>query len=181
VGALTRRNAIAVAAVVLGGCLGTSPLDEAADALGPEPGGEPGPEHRPGQPCLACHSEDSDRGEEIFALAGTVYETTTSPTGLEGAEVSVSDSGGHGFVVRTNRAGNFYVREGEEEDGEGRGRGGIELPYRLVFPLFVMVRGVGESQVMATPVEREGSCAYCHTREPGARSNGQIYVREPIP
>ncbi len=73
---MSRAPALLVAVAVLatlavGGACGGDPVhDEEVAALGPEPGGgAPGPEHRPGQPCLVCHGGSGPASEgEQFAV-----------------------------------------------------------------------------------------------------------------
>ena len=55
----------------------TDPVrDRAIERLGAEdPAVAIGPEHRPGQPCVLCHSEGGPASGKPFAIAGTVFET----------------------------------------------------------------------------------------------------------
>lgn len=166
------------------GCIGTSPEEAAENAQGPEiplPFGEDdeGPEHRPGQPCLVCHSDEHNPGEEEFVLAGTVYLRETDPYGVEGAEVIVVDDSGRSFTALTNATGNFYVRSGG--DGEGGDRGEVNIPFDLDFPLSVRIRYGGVEQVMRSRIGREGSCAGCHGPAKGAESPGRVVVEETVP
>src|SRR5262245_50333962 len=54
------------------GC--TDPVRQAQiDKLGPEDPAVPvGPDHRPGQACVLCHSEGGPASSKAFAIAGTV-------------------------------------------------------------------------------------------------------------
>ena len=82
--------------------------DDAIAKLGGEAAGvRPGPLHRPGQPCVLCHS--SRGGQSEFSLAGTVYVDAASPTPIEDVNVRVVDSQNRKFVAQTNCAGNFFV------------------------------------------------------------------------
>ena len=102
-------------------------------------------------------------GEEIFAVAGTVYRRASDTTGLGGVEVTVIDARGQEFTVRSNSAGNFYVRDGRS---------------KLEFPLAVELTYEGTTQIMRSVIWREGSCAACHGNDEGTDSIGRIYVEE---
>lgn len=169
--------------LVSAGCIGTSPEEARRDSLGPETGVEPGPLHRPGQPCLACHGEDYSPGDAVFAVAGTVYLRASDPVGLEGAVVTLVDDAGRELSVTTNRAGNFMVQVGgdgedEDEDGEEREEGRVHAPFDLRFPLRASVAYREHEQVMRSVIHRDGSCGSCHTAEPGAASVGRVWVEE---
>src|SRR4051794_4421968 len=57
-------------------------------ALGPEdPGVPPGPLHRPGQPCVVCHSRQGPASP--FLVAGTVYSERGSKTPLANVAVDI--------------------------------------------------------------------------------------------
>ncbi len=149
--------------------------EEAARDLGPEVGDE-GPTHRPGQPCLACHGERYAPGEEIFVLAGTVYERPTDTLGLRGAEVIMTDADDRRFTVLTNQTGNFMVSvDDEQEEAE---EGWLVIPFEPTFPVRVSVRRGATETLMRNVIGREGSCAACHTDPPGATSNGKVFVVE---
>jgi hypothetical protein len=159
------------------GCIGTTPQEEAAAALGDDPG-EEGPTHRPGQPCLVCHGADYTPGEAVFVLAGTVYREAEDAAGLEGAEVEVTDDSGDTFLVRSNRAGNFMMSVGEVDE-DRRDEGWAGLGRAPQFPLRVTVRFEGAEQSMRNVIHREGSCAACHDRAgPGASSAGAVFVED---
>jgi hypothetical protein len=168
---------VACVALVAAGCLGTTPEEEAEQALGDDRGDE-GPTHRPGQPCLVCHGEAYHPGDELFVLAGTVYRRAGDDVGLRGAEVEVIADDGETFTVRTNRAGNFLVSVGEV-DRDRLDDGWLGLARAPVFPLRVAVRADGVEQRMRNVIHREGSCAHCHDRAgPGAASAGDVFVEE---
>ena len=80
------------------------------------------PEHRPGQRCFDCHSEESHRGGPTFVLAGTIYARASDVVGAGGAIVHVVDAAGHDFRVGTYDGGNFMV-------------GRDDIPWTLVYPL----------------------------------------------
>lgn len=139
--------------VAFTGC-GTDPIpQEVLDGLPPEVG-SPSATHRPGQPCLQCHSA---YGEALpsLVIGGTIFkEDATAPLGVKGAagiKVIVYDSTGDSRVACTNSAGNFYI---VKEDWPN-----------IAFPLKSFV---GESEPgvasrrMQSIIGREGSCANCH-------------------
>ena len=132
---------------LLGGC---SLQDPGVDALGGSDRSN-GPLHRAGQPCLRCHS---------FAIAGTVYDHASDPTGLPGATVTITDAQNRSFTATSNEVGNFWVTVG----GGGRGREGqTVIAFDPAFPLRVKVSAGGLEQPMRTAVGRDGSCSECHT------------------
>ncbi|MDH5673194.1 MAG: hypothetical protein OEZ06_13645 [Myxococcales bacterium] len=181
--AMARALCCAALGLLLAGCIGQSPEQRAEADLGPEqPGVGTGPNHRPGQPCLTCHGPEHTPGEEVFVLAGTVYRRASDTRGLEGAEVEFEDAEGRSFTARTNRAGNFFVRveQGRAEPRQ-RNNGELQLPWPPRFPLRVRVHGDGTQQTMRGLIWREGSCAVCHGGQPGAASNGRIYLEAHMP
>jgi hypothetical protein len=135
-------------------CNGEDPIPQAIiDSLPPE-SGSPSATHRPGQPCLQCHST---YGEALpnLVIGGTIFkEDATAPNGIKGAaglKVIVYDSTGDSRVACTNSAGNFYI---ERDNWEA-----------ITFPLksFVGDDGMGNStRRMQSIIGREGSCANCH-------------------
>jgi hypothetical protein len=144
---------------LLVGC-GDPVHDDAVAALGPEaPGVEKGPLHRPGQPCVLCHSEAG--GKQPFLLAGTVYVSADSRTPIDGVQVQVIDSLNHQFVTTTNCAGNFIVKPQD---------------FTSDAPLWVSLRRDEVLRVMNTAIFREGSCAGCHFDPQGPASAGHVYL-----
>jgi len=163
-GALSRP-----ALVVLGGLFAltslscTDPvLDDQIEALGPETG-NPGPTHRPGQPCVLCHSQLGPASDSVFLLAGTVYDSPTRITPLEGVEVLVVDAYGTQFRKLTNSAGNFYIASAE---------GGGEI----AFPVRVHIARGGIERPMLSHIGREPSCAGCHYDPPNA-GPGKVHYK----
>jgi hypothetical protein len=152
------RNVMTLAAVLLGAC---DPVqNDAIAALGGETGGHPGPQHRPGQPCLLCH--DGALGDPAeFSIAGTVYLRPTGVEPAQGATVELKAADGASFEVVTNRAGNFYVSPDQ---------------FSPKFPLQTTVALQGRNVAMLTNIGRDGSCAGCHFQPAGPSSAGQVYV-----
>ena len=119
-GALSRP-----ALVVLGGLFAltslscTDPvLDDQIEALGPETG-NPGPTHRPGQPCVLCHSQLGPASDSVFLLAGTVYDSPTRITPLGGkarvAEIARMLSG-HEVGAATERMARELIESARRPD-----------------------------------------------------------------
>ncbi len=87
-----------------------------------------GPLMEPGQDCLKCHDGG---GARRWTVAGTWPP--------RGTQVTITDSAGKSFTLRTNEAGNFYSAES------------------IQFPLTVSVGGTP----MSAPVPY-GGCNHCH-------------------
>src|SRR6185437_13022232 len=72
------------------GCNDPVPDDEVA-SLGPEdPNVPPGPLHRPGQPCMACH-DGTGPASLAFATAGTIFQDMPDTTPLVAGRVQITD------------------------------------------------------------------------------------------
>ena len=157
------RTPLLVAALsMLVGC-NDATHDQQVQALGDEvPGVEPGPLHRPGQPCLTCHGGIGP-GSQQFSVAGTVVAVRSQSAPAVGAQVQIEDINGSFFMATTNEAGNFYVQVAE---------------WQPTYPTQLQVSLAGLSQQMNTHVGRNGSCAACHTDPQGPTSPGSVYVAE---
>jgi hypothetical protein len=162
------KRAVAVACFAFGTATscGDPVHSEEVTALGPEtPGVREGPEHRPGQPCLACHGSGGAKPQ--LSIAGTVYaygEKKTIPE--EGVVVDITDVRGKKppFTVKTNRAGGFYVRTPEWEP---------------VYPVRVKLIKNGKELSMKSRIHGQGSCAGCHHGDVGTASSvPAVYWRE---
>ncbi len=154
-----------------------------ADGLGPEVE-DKGPRHRPGQPCLWCHSdsEGDGRAKPFFDLAGTVYRRRGDTTGVAGVEIDVEDAEGRLVRVNANLVGNFalIVEAGLTQPVQSD-EGIWRIPGPLVFPLRTSVVDGGIKRNMRNVIHRERSCSVCHSGTPGAASNGRIYtVPDPV-
>jgi hypothetical protein len=157
------RSAWIVVAAIACAC-GDPTHDDAVSALGPEaPGVRPGPMHRPGQPCLACHGGDGP-GNPTMAFAGTVYSSDASETPVPNALVRVADADGRGYEVTTNCAGNFWAPADD---------------FTLTFPANGAVTTPGAARVMLTHTNRAGSCSDCHGKEPSPTTPGRLWVKPP--
>lgn len=162
--------AAAGAALLLAGC--PSPTEDTIiESLGPEVSGVPVNEHhRYGQPCLACH--DAYLGAEpLLAVGGTVFATPTDEVTVEGATVQLTDATGSQVTARTNCSGNFFIEVAD---------------WTPVFPLRAVVTctlpdGRTRRNVMGTRIERDGSCASCHTNEaPGQDTPGRLFCTDEV-
>lgn len=134
--------ALALAAFGASACRYDPVPQQVIDDLGDEPG-EPGPNHRPGSPCLACHS--TYEGATPFAIGGTVYSQDNGAlTPEKDVLVVVTDTKGDTRNACSNAAGNFYILKADWPD--------------ITFPLSVTTSGT----LMRSLIGREGSCAFCH-------------------
>jgi hypothetical protein len=136
--------------------------DRAIAQLGGEQAGvTPGPLHRPGQPCVLCHS--SRGGELEFSLAGTVYVDASSKTPIEDVNVRVVDSQNRKYLAQTNCAGNFFITPAE---------------FAPDFPIWLGLDRGSIVRDMDTPVYREASCAGCHADPLSNSSPGHVFLIE---
>lgn len=147
-------------AVAVSACVDTVHDNEVA-ALGPEVG-SPGPEHRPGQPCLVCHG-GSGPASLVLSAGGTVVDTQGQTAPSVGAVVIIEDVDGNFHSSTTNSAGNFYVTQGE---------------FTPHYPTQMTVTSADGSisQSMLTHSSREGSCAACHQLNTSPASPGPVYL-----
>jgi len=146
------KLALLVTLSISGGC--TDPVRDAQiQALGDETG-PIGPDHRPGQPCVLCHSAGGPASNKPFALAGTIYKNATDDTGAKDITVQFVDARGQGpfqLPLPTSDSGNFYVP--------------LEDWPKLAFPVRVALYtdpNKAPVQTMKSLIGREGSCNYCH-------------------
>jgi hypothetical protein len=165
-------------AVLLVSCSSDPVRDRAIDSLGEEAAGvAPGPDHRPGQPCVLCHSPGGP-AQSSFSTAGTVFETSTSLKGVKGIEVNLIDSERQTptplgrRAILTSQSGNFFVREEEWSR--------MKYPFRV--RLISSIDGTAQS--MESHIGQEASCAGCHRDPKNPRSAyersafvGHIYMK----
>jgi hypothetical protein len=133
-------------ALVLAACRHDPTAQKAIDAL---PTDDPTPNdlHRPGEPCLACHSTYQG-ATPAFAVAGTVFSIDAAGNLSPAAHVRVTIADSAADLPKTpctNAAGNFYVKKEDWAD--------------IAFPL--KVRGCG-GRSMQSLIGRDGSCGSCH-------------------
>jgi hypothetical protein len=157
-------GALAVGAMTASfACVDTA-HDDQVKALGPEqPGVAPGPDHRPGQPCITCHGGSGPATLQL-SVGGTVYQyrdDTSQPA--VNALVQIEDVTGKTWTVKTNTVGNFFVTEAD---------------FQPHYPTQMSVTSAdgANSQQMGTLANRDGSCADCHTPSPGPTSPGPVFV-----
>jgi hypothetical protein len=154
--------------------------DQAVSALGGEKGGvEPGPNHRPGQPCVVCHGGSGPASAQ-FSIGGTVFAIKGQPDPLVNAIVHITDSKGSTQDVTTNQAGNFYIPLSKWAPSYPLMKISIDCgPLTSQSPYTC---GTGDANTppatatMNTHVGREGSCAACHFGVPGPATRGPIYL-----
>lgn len=127
----------------------------AACVPGPERGDDGSPTMRPGEDCLACHSQ----GEEVFTAAGTVFSAPgdAASAGVSGVTVLITDALGKQVALETNSAGNFFTRE------------------PLSFPISAELHR-GSSVAKMSGKVASGSCASCHASPPQNGAPGRPYV-----
>jgi hypothetical protein len=123
---------------------------------------EEGPLHRPGEDCLACHT-DADTspqpGAPRWTAAGTLYvdPLAAADRGFFGATVTLTDQAGKVVAMRTGGTGNFFTAEA------------------LQFPVQVEVQAGGVVARMADAPS--GACNGCHAVPPSGSAPGRIFVR----
>lgn len=150
--------------------------DKRVAELGPEDPEGPSVNHRRGQDCLVCHDAEGGSKPEL-AVAGTVFaDKSSGAEGAENVEIQFVDANNGSPLQNpiTYPSGNFFVEK-------------AQWP-RLTFPFKVRLKAPGGNLVaMASTVNREGSCNFCHKpnppepytdldRELARRSTGQIYL-----
>lgn len=149
--------------------------DDQVEFWGDElPDVEPSEFHRPGQPCVLCHSIAGGASPELV-IGGTVFADQRSFLPVEGAEIVLYDAVGDTYTMTSNCIGNF----GLERTGE--------LPQ---FPLAAEVRcptydSAGNKlegtkiRSMNSWISRDGSCATCHSlRGTQVDSTGWIFCND---
>jgi hypothetical protein len=154
------RVLAAFAALLTFGACADPVHDNRVDALGPEQDGiRPGPRHRAGQPCLACH-DGSGPGSPKMSLGGTIYAVKGESAPMVGVNVHFVDARGATWDATTNDVGNFYVQFDD---------------WAPFAPIHVSI-SLGDTEVkMDTHIGRDGSCASCHFDPPGPSSAGRVY------
>lgn len=161
---------VLVSASLVAGC-GDPYRDRLIDSLPEEdPRFAPGELHRPGQPCLACHS--SYGGAPEFAIGGTLFAATEFdevPAMMAGYTVRIQDSEGRSRDAVSNACGNFHIRRDD---------------WDPAFPLLVEILAGTPGGVsplvpvstMTSRISREGSCAGCHVGRPSPVSPGIVSI-----
>ena len=163
VGLVARARPLAIGAVLVSVGCGDPVHDQLVTSLGAEdPSVAPGPTHRPGQPCLACHG-DLGPAKLAFTIGGTAYAVQGKPLPLVGGIVQVGGQDGHSVNLTTNVAGNFFVTSSD---------------FVPTYPTrnFVWSADAKQQAVMFSLANREGSCATCHSNPPGPNSPGPVWL-----
>jgi hypothetical protein len=162
----------AVALAFSSACVSDPVPDAEIESLGPDVT-DPGPDHRPGQPCVICHSSTGPASDDPFAVAGTVFHDNASAVGVAGVKILFVDSNGSAPLraptndILTSASGNFYVRQSE---------------WNPAFPLYVNIFNPadGTTGIMQSHIGRQPSCASCHrdafTQSEQLYSVGHIYL-----
>jgi len=179
---LTLLSAIAALGAAIGSGCSDPTRDRQIEALGPDTE-TPGPDHRPGQPCILCHSEGGPAESKAFAIAGTVYKTSkVGEDGIEGVVVQFIAANDSKPVAlpSTGPTGNFFVPVEDWPD--------------IVFPIRVALYNNEDDppvQTMKSLINKEASCNFCHrpnvdpkktddedvAKDLSRQSAGQIYMQ----
>lgn len=150
---------------VLTGC-GNPAIDSLVATLGPEDSKVGvNVNHRPGQPCVACHGPYYGASPRM-SIAGTVFgnPNATEPTPVQNVRIRLFDTAGTAarLSIFSECSGNFFVNYSDDND------------TALFFPLAVRIdcpepENVGKRDndppihlAMQSRVSREGSCNACH-------------------
>lgn len=116
-----------------------------------------GPEMRPGQNCLRCHSASGEAKSKPFSFGGTVFPAADASAcgGVAGVTIRVTDSKGKTVSVVSNRVGNFWSAEP------------LEPPLSM--------EAEREGRVSKMPVTAPtGGCALCHSWPDAVSASGRI-------
>jgi hypothetical protein len=172
---MTRLRSLALALTILAASTSTSCFDpqhtDEVNAQGGEINGVgPGPTHRPGQYCLACHGS-SGPGSPEFSIAGTVYANRGNGVPKEKVSIGLTDATGASRTLTSNEAGNFYISIDQ---------------WSPTFPVSVTLSAAGvdpaKQTQMQTLIGRNGSCAFCHYGADGEGSHmPPVYLEEAKP
>lgn len=114
--------------------------------------------HRPGDPCLSCHSIGGS-AEPTLSVAGTVIRTSVSARseGVSGVTIAVVDASGRSLELVTDDAGNFYTDEP------------VSAPLRASID--------SQAATIHMPVDApSANCNTCH-RSPGANARALGWIR----
>jgi hypothetical protein len=179
-GAIRSIHAIPVLAIaaLLGalapGC-GNPIADNKIDFWGDElPNVEPSEFHRPGQPCVLCHSVAGGASPELV-IGGTVFADQHSFTPVEGVEVVLYDAVGDVYSMTTNCIGNFGLEVGDKVPQ-------FPLAAEIRCPKYDSAGNLTDAKTVKTMnswISRDGSCAGCHSlRGTQVDSTGWIFCND---
>ncbi len=162
---------IAAAALASSGCEDPY-LDNLIEELGEEQNGyAPSEIHRPGQPCVLCHSE-YEGAEPILSFGGTLF---AEPLGklplamLEGYTIRLIDSEQQTKNLPTNRCGNFFITKEEFDPA-------FPVRAELWGPAAPGSEDIVQLIPMSTRIGRDGSCGTCHVHPASPFSPGVVFV-----
>lgn len=165
--------ALAAASAILGGC-GNPAVDARVELLGEEVAGvEPSAYHRPGQPCVLCHSQYGGAEPEM-SIGGTVYATRDDTIPANNVAVVLVDAAGTSpnVAVKTNCAGNFFVTKDQ---------------WDPTYPVYAEIQfrlpdaESDKRAAMGTWIQRDGSCSTCHLGDRNQGSAGRIFCQPTMP
>lgn len=154
-------------------CACGDPLNDGKIAeLGDEQEGFPPSDvHRPGQPCVLCHSEYGGAEPEL-SIGGTLFLEPTGgdlPVPVEGYTIRIIDSASQIVNLVSNRCGNFFIE-----------KSAFNPAYPLRAELFGPSTGDAtktvQLTVMSTRIGRDGSCGSCHSHPASPFSPGVVYL-----
>jgi hypothetical protein len=159
--------AVALALGASAACFNDPTHGQAVTDQGSDPTGHRnGPTHRAGQPCTVCHGGHGPASAE-FTQAGTVYRSHDVVTGVQNAEVTLTDANGQTITALTNEVGNFYLTSSQFDP---------TYPIKISVAYTGPTTGTRVTTPMVSIIGREGSCANCHLDPEGTTSPGHIYV-----
>jgi hypothetical protein len=144
----------------LSGCNDETHDEQVAALGGEDPNVPPGPDHRPGQPCLTCHGGIGPAKEQ-FSIGGTVYAVEGQSAPAVGATVQIEDITGALGTAQSNEAGNFYITVQD---------------WSPTYPILPQVTLGSTTEQMTTHVGRTGSCGDCHSNPASPTSAGPVYM-----
>ena len=117
------------------------------------------PEMHPGGRCLDCHGA---AGGPRFLIAGTVFPKLKEPNNCYGepnVKVHITDAKGIRYTLRSNIAGNFFLRAADAPS--------------FAFPFKAEIR-YGDRISRMFPEQDNGNCNSCHTPEGKNDAPGRI-------
>ncbi len=155
---------------------GNPVTDDAIEAWGGElPNVPAGEHHRPGQPCVLCHSVAGGASPRLL-LGGTIFSDQTSFLPVEGAEVVIYDAVGDSYKMTSNCIGNFFLEAGDKAPQ-------FPLAAEIRCPTYSADGEKLEAQKVVSMnswISRDGSCATCHSLNgTGPSSTGWLFCNSP--
>lgn len=184
--ALSRSLAALMFAAALGGVFAACDnpvVDAKIEALGGEREGvEQSEYHRPGQPCVLCHSTYEGASPQMV-IGGTVFsDPGTFQRPVEDVDIVLYDAVGDVYTAKTNCIGNFYIEKGDRVPQ-------FPLAAEIRCPTYsasgeklvdAMNRPIRKVISMNSWLSRDGSCATCHSLN-GRQvdSVGWLYCNDP--